>query len=166
MLRHARASIAMLGVLAVADLGPRPPPKETLLGAWSRAAESLTAPDTSWTRTTGLQPSLYIFVKRHYSIMFVPGTQPRKLFAGREPTDAEKIAAFDSFVANSGTYALKDSSLIIRPIVARVPDFMAGGTGTLAYRIRGDSLWLPQRFPWARDTTKTAEFRTTLVRLE
>ncbi len=139
-----------------------------LQGAWQTTEVSFTSPDTSWTETS-LQPSLTIFAKQHYSIMFVPGTEPRSLFAGDEPTfgsfeptDAEKLAAYDSFIANSGTYQVSGSTLTTRPMVAKNPNFMSGGSFTFTYQIEGDTLRLTFTPPWATD----AEERVTLVRLE
>ena len=147
--------------------------QETLEGAWKITEESFESPDASWTDTSP-QPSLYVFAKQHYSIMLVPSgpdgrSQPRELFSGDEPvlgstqpTDAEKVAAFDSFIANSGTYEVSDSSLTTRPIVAKTPNFMSGGALTYIYQIEGDTLRLTLKPPWAPDTERSL----TLVRLE
>lgn len=155
------AALAISCQPAVEEAGP-------LVGAWSHVELSVTTPDTSVTNTSP-QPSLYIFGKQYYSVMFVPGSEPRALFSGDEPiigslqaTDAEKIAAFDSFIANSGTYELTDSTLTTRPMVAKNPNFMSGGSLTFAYQIEGDTLRLAIRLPWASDT----ESRSMLVRLE
>ncbi len=139
-----------------------------LEGAWQTTEVSFTSPDSSWTETS-LQPSLFVFAKQHYSIMLVPGTEPRSLFAGDEPTfgsfeptDAEKLAAYDSFIANSGTYQVSGSTLTARPMVAKNPNFMSGGSLAFTYQIEGDTLRLTFTPPWATD----AEERVTLVRLE
>ena len=101
--------------------------KAPLEGAWKIVKVSYTSPDTSWTHHDP-QPSLYIFAKAHYSIMYVQDTKPRAQFAEQgNSTDEEKLAAYNSFVANSGTYDVKGSMLTIRPIVAKNPNFMSGG---------------------------------------
>jgi len=96
-------------------------------------------------------------------------SQPRELFSGdepivgsSEPTDAEKLAAYDSFIANSGTYEVSGSTLTTRPIVAKNPNFMSGGSVTYTYEIEGDTLRLTLTLPWAPEN----ETRYTLVRLE
>jgi hypothetical protein len=99
-------------------------------------------------------------------MMFVPGTTPRTPFTSGRPSAAERVTAFDSFRASSGTYQVQDSSLTIRPHVARVPNLMAGESQTYTYQLRGDSLWLTLDYPWASDTTQTARVRVRLVRLE
>ena len=147
--------------------------QETLEGAWEITEESFESPAVGWTNRSP-QPSLYIFAKQHYSIMLVPSgsdgrSQPRELFSGDEPvlgsaqpTDAEKVAAFDSFIANSGTYEVSNSSLTTRPMVAKTPNFMSSGALTYIYQIEGDSLRLTLTPPWAPDTEQSL----TLVRLE
>ena len=159
-----------LPLVAALAMGCQPATEEAgpLEGAWKYVEFSTTSPDTTSTITSP-QPSLYIFLKQHYSIMFVPGSEPRQLFSGdeptlgsAEPTDAEKLASWDSFIANSGTYELTDSTLTTRPMVAKNPNFMSGGSLTYTYQIEGDTLRLTLRAPWAPDT----EIRYTLVRLE
>ena len=147
--------------------------QETLEGAWKITEESFESPAAGWTNTRP-QPSLYIFAEQHYSIMLVPSgpggrSQPRELFSGNdpvlgsaEPTDAEKVAAYDSFIANSGTYEVSDSSLTTRPMVAKSPNVMSGESLTYTYQIEGDILQLTTTPPWAPDTEQSL----TLVRLE
>ena len=90
-----------------------------LAGSWAPAAAQ-EASDlngawivTGWSNADGEanpspQRGLYMFVVTraeggNYSMMFVPGSEPRAEFAMQgEATDQEKVAAFDSFVANSG----------------------------------------------------------------
>ena len=85
---------------------------------------------------------MYLFGDRHYSMMRVTGNQPRTLAARDSVTDAEKLAAYDSFIANAGTYEVADSTLTIHPVVARSPNFMSGGSDKYQFRISGDTLWL------------------------
>jgi hypothetical protein len=68
------------------------------------------------------QPSVFIFAKNHYSLMWVPGHMPRTLFKTQVPTAEEKVAAFDSLVASSGTYELSGSTITFRFILAKGPN--------------------------------------------
>jgi ketosteroid isomerase-like protein len=92
------------------------------------------------------QPSLFIFTKKHYNIMYVRGTEPRPLLEEESTrtslTEAELRATFEPFVANSGTYELSGSTLTTHPQVALWPNFMSGGTAVYDYRVEGNSLWL------------------------
>ncbi len=137
-------------------------------GAWRITEFSSTGPDTSYA-ISDPQPSLLIFLAGHYSQMYVPGDEPRELFSGDEPvlgalepTDAEVLTAFGSFIANSGTYEVSGSTITTRPIVAKNPNFMAGGSISYTYRVEGDTLWLTINWPWDPDV----EASFTLTRLE
>ena len=139
-----------------------------LVGAWRITEFAFASPDTSFT-ISDPQPSLMIFLTNHYSQMYVPGDEPRELFSGDEPVlgalepaDAEVLTAYESFIANSGTYELSGSTIVTRPIVAKTPNFMAGGSLLYTYRIDGDTLWLTLNLPWDPDS----ENNFTLTRLE
>jgi hypothetical protein len=171
MLPLAKTLITLCSVLLiVACQPPEPSAKGPLEGAWKGVESSFTWPDTSWTNTSP-QPSLLLFTGHYYSEMFVTagrlqyGNMPRALFKDKfRPTDSERLAAFNSFIANCGTYQMTDSTITTSPIVARNPNFMAGEWfHTFVYRVQSDSLWLTLTSPaWAPE----GKFRWTLVRLE
>ena len=117
--------------------------KKPIEGAWKVTEIVVTGADAS--NVPNPQPGLIIFGQKYYSVMWVPGSQPRTLFKGENPTDQEKIAAYDSFVANSGTYEVAGATLTLHPIVARSPNFMAGGVAKNQFRIEGTTLWLIQK---------------------
>ena len=126
-------------------------------GAWRITEFSSAGPDTSYT-ISDPQPNLLIFLTSHYSHMRVPGDEPRELFSGdepvlgaQEPTDAEVLTAFGSFIANSGTYEVSGSTITTRPIVAKNPNFMAGGSLSYTYRVESYTLWLTLNPPWDPD---------------
>lgn len=111
-----------------------------LEGAWSIVSIRVTGPDSAVGTT--VQPSVYLFGDTHYSMMRVTGNSPRALAAADSVTDAEKLAAYDSFIANTGTYEVADSTITIHPVVARSPNFMSGGSDKYHFRVSGDTLWL------------------------
>jgi len=117
--------------------------KKPIEGAWKVTEIVVTGASAS--KVPNPQPGLFIFAQKHYSVMWVPGNQPRSLFKGEDPTDEEKIAAYDSFVANSGTYEVAGATLTLHPMVARSPNFMAGGVSKFQLRIEGTTLWLTQK---------------------
>jgi len=116
-------------------------------GTWKNVEESFTSSDTSWTDKNPL-PGLFVFGKKHYSIMHARGDKPRELFADdRNRTDAEMVAAYNSFWANSGTYEISGSTITTRTIVAKNPNRMAENrTVKIKYKLDGDTLWLT--FSW------------------
>ena len=117
--------------------------KKSIEGVWKVTEIAITGAEAS--NISNPQPGLIIFTKTHYSVMWVPGNQPRSLFTGEDPTDQEKIAAYDSFVANSGTYEVAGETLTLHPVVSRSPNFMAGGAAKNQFRIEGTTLWLIQK---------------------
>lgn len=139
----------------------------SLEGAWRVTEVVVTGAESSTNKTP--QPGLYLFTKKHYSILSVGGTSPRKSFAAaKDPaklTDAEKMAryeAWDAFTANSGTYEVKGNLLTTQPIVAKNPSVM-GQAQTREFKIDGKMLTLIQKSPGGQPARET---RTTLTRVE
>jgi hypothetical protein len=87
-------------------------------------------------------PGLYIFTPTHYSMMYVIGQLPRPGFAAVDPTDAEKLTAYDTFIANTGTYEVTGDAFVTSPVVAKHPNFMGGGRDQYRFRTLADTLWL------------------------
>lgn len=111
-------------------------------GVWRIAEVTVTGANPS---TTVDPPSVIIFAKTHYSMMRVNGGAERALFKAVVPESEEKIAAYDSFIANTGTYELNGMTLTVRPTVAKHPNYMSGGYDTYEIRTSGDTLWLAGR---------------------
>src|SRR5512146_1212237 len=91
------------------------------------------------------QPSLLIITRGYYMLMFVPGDKPRTMYQAVKPTDAEKLAAFDSFLANGGTYELSGNTMTIHPTVARVQNYAAGGWTKYTVRVEGNNLYMTDK---------------------
>ena len=128
-------------LLTACERGERAEHSESPLeGAWSVANITVTGSNSA--ANTTVQPSLFLFREKHYSMMRVTGNQPRTLAATDSATDAEILAAYNSFIANTGTYEVADSTLTIHPVVARSPNYMAGGSDKYHFRVSGDTLWL------------------------
>jgi hypothetical protein len=145
---EARALISVLAVLlmsgceAPVEEAPATIPAEVgspLQGVW-RILEGEST-DTAAARSID-PPSVYIFTDSYYSIMRVIGGQPRQRFAAATATDAEKLTAYDTFIANSGSYEVTGDMITMRPLVAKNPSFMDGGSDRFQYRTAGDTLWL------------------------
>ena len=136
--RTAPIALAALAVTLLTACERKESSESPVEGAWSVASIHVTGPDSA---DTTVQPSLYLFGDKHYSMFRVTGNQPRALAATDSATDAEKLAAYNSFIANTGTYEVADSTLTTHPIVARSPNFM-GGSDIYHFRVSGDTLWL------------------------
>jgi len=97
-------------------------------GVWRISEEIM--PGANAATTIDPQSSLIIFTRGYYTEVFVMRGQPRAQVPLKDPqhlTDAEKIARYEQwrpFAANSGTYEIKDSTLIRRVIVAKNVNLM------------------------------------------
>ena len=128
-------------------------------GAWRHVSLTVTASDTTAV-TTFTEPSVYLFTAGHYS--WFAYTRPDR---PKGPlTNADKIAMFDAFFAAAGRYTVRDSTATLEAVAAKNPSNV-GMRRTFTFRVRGDTaVWTEQgRSP--KDTTKTAQVRTTMVRL-
>jgi hypothetical protein len=139
-------------------------PATGIEGAWRlarlkpAAAEAVVAP-----------AGLYVFAPGHYSVVYATaGTRPAFADDGA-PTTAEKLSAYDSFVANAGSYVVTGDTLLVRPVVSRNPGFMGGGEDRFLMRFSGDTVWLTGvvgAFRWAsgKGNGSTGSDSLTLVR--
>jgi hypothetical protein len=85
-------------------------------------------------------PSLYIFTDKHYTIIRV--LRPRPYYEDGTASDAEKLATFESFAANGGTYQVQGNRATIRPFVAKQESAMRQDRGwTSEFKVEGNSLW-------------------------
>jgi len=136
--------------------------RDSLRGVWKVTELLSRAPEEGWTAVT-TNSSLYIFTEKHYSYMFATGQ--RRLFAGdpNRPTDAEKVGAYDSFVAASGTYVLSGSTLKLNAILHKNPNEMAGHPLMYAFEVDGNTLRMTIVNP---PFSPGRERRTVLTRVE
>jgi hypothetical protein len=114
-----------------------------LEGVWRETEIVVTGANAS--NIPNPQPSLYIFTPTHYAVMGTLGDQPRQLHKALDATDQERIAAYNSFCGNAGTYEITGETLTIRPVIARMPNFMAGGFAKIQFSREGDTLLLTEK---------------------
>lgn len=111
-------------------------------GAWRLTAVTVSGANPS---TTVDQAGLFIFGTTHYSMMRIIGGAPRAPFKAANPTAEEKAVAYDTFIANTGAYELAGSTLTIRPMVSKHPNFMGGGFDIFEILREGDTLSLTSK---------------------
>jgi hypothetical protein len=131
-----------------------------LEGVWSITEAIVTSPDGTSTTIEG-QPGLYFFSDGHYSATLIE-TDSHQPYPER-PTDEERLAAYDNFIANAGTYEISDSTLTVTILLSKNPNAMTGRPFTYDYELDDDSLALTLRAAWA---PRDGEIRYRLVRLE
>lgn len=120
-----------------------------LEGNWQHVEYSYESKDTSFT-WTNLQPSIYIFGEKYYSMMMIHGEEARPLVPdglGMRSLDRDQLLSIVlPLTANSGTYEIDGNSFTIDPIVAMWPNFMESGTWTFTFEMRDGYLWLTRNF--------------------
>jgi hypothetical protein len=158
----------LTGLLAVSAGCSNPPqvpeehdnvPASPFAGAWIITETTKVTPDSTWTNPSP-PTGLYIFTGSHFSNMLIDGSGPRSLFPPRA-TPEQRLAAYDPFIADAGTYEFNDSLLITNNIIAKVPNVMNAQV-VYRYRISGDSLTLTFSGAWA---PSDGEITYRLVRL-
>ncbi len=116
--------------------------ENVLEGVW-RIDQAQTVDSTGQTTNDYPQTNVVIFTAGHYSFVWTFGSETRPLAAERwNPTDAEKIEAYNSIIVNTGTYELTGSTLVTRPIAAKSQEYVGGGYSDYEYRVEGDTLYL------------------------
>jgi hypothetical protein len=97
-------------------------------GVWKVTQVASRSPGGEWEPRPAPYVSQFIFTDKHYSYMYVPGSEPRGRFAGgpNAPSDAEKIAAYQSFVGATGSYSLSGRALTMNALVHKNPNEMGG----------------------------------------
>lgn len=140
-------------------------PQSLLQGVWKVLEVSSRMAGADWTVATPPHLSVYIFTPKHYSYMFAPGAGPRRLFAAdpNRPSDTEKIAAYDSIVASSGTYMLEGTTLIMTALLHKNPNEMTGEPLRYTVEIERNELRLTIANP---PFAPGRERRTRLTRIE
>ncbi len=134
-----------------------------LEGEWTVVEQASRVPGGVWVTTGAPHRSVYIFTPTHYSFMFTR-PEPRPPFAGdpNRPSGAEKVRAYDSFVAGAGTYALEGAMLTLVALVHKNPSEMTGEALRYAVEIQQDTVRLTITNP---PFLPGREWRTVLARL-
>jgi hypothetical protein len=136
---------------------------KSLEGVW-RLSEISTTGDDGGTKQIS-QPSMYLFTKKHYSIIYVSSDKPRPESDVAKMTADEMQDVFvKSFVANAGTYEYKNGKLTVHPMVAKSPGYMKEGTwSTYSVKMDGSGLTLVTDSSSSGPSTRTSTFKLTRV---
>lgn len=127
-------SLTVVAVALVA-LSPCTASAQSIEGAW-RLAEYSSPDGPTYTDP----PSLMIFADGYYSRVFVRTNDTRQPL-NEASTDADRVAAWNPFVSNSGTYTISGSTLTLLATVAKMPSTNRT-PNTWEFRIEGNTLRL------------------------
>lgn len=129
----ARALLLALALSTLVASGSSNAQSNRLKGAWKVVAITPAGGRTD----VAPQPGLYIFTERHYSVQRVIAARPP---LPEKPSDADLLAAFGPFTANSGTYEVKGATLTTTALVAKNPNAMAGQSSISALTFEGSQV--------------------------
>ena len=118
-----RSVTIALAVLLLMGVGASAQKKAGIEGVWT-LTEMTTTGDNAGTRQM-TQPSMYLFTKNHYSIIYVSSAAERPdVDVSKATADELRNVFVQSFVANAGTYEVKGGKIIFHPMVAKSPGYM------------------------------------------
>jgi hypothetical protein len=94
-------------------------------------------------------PNLWIFTQKHFSHVEDPGWfGKQRSDLPEEPTAKQMEAAYSRFIARSGTYEVKGSTITFLPMVSKDPNLTNAPVPTsLDFKFEGDSLIIYLRQP-------------------
>ena len=92
-------------------------------------------------------PNLFIVTKKYWSLTNIAAaTGSRPDLPQKGATDAQKVAAWTTFVGLAGTYEVKGNMVTSRTIVAKNPSEMAPGNFTTnEFKFEGDTLTMTEK---------------------
>ena len=96
------------------------------LVAWlaSRSAYRLGKQSEEGTEKSEIaNPNMMMFTAKHYAMMRIGGEGERELLP-EEPTDEQRLAAYQRFMANAGAYKVDGNMLVTHTKIARSPNAM------------------------------------------
>lgn len=136
-MKRAVSCLGVVIVFGIVSMALAQQPKKNLRGTW-KVVEVNGGPEGT---NKSPQPGLFMFTDRYYSAMRVTGTKPRPKFASNTvATDAEKLASYDGFFAQAGTYDVSGTTVTTRPLVAKAEFPMTGPPSKAEVKIDGDTL--------------------------
>jgi hypothetical protein len=149
------SGIAALAVVTIAWHSRAPTSNPALQGAWT-----VTSWEVGGETLSSPQPGMIVFTETHYTMMYVNDAEPRPGYEGETMTDAETLAAYGTFTANSGRYEVNGNEITTRAYVAKDPNYMGDwpeNANVYTFRLEGETLHLqwPSDWPDQRSATLT-----------
>ena len=135
-----------------------------LPGAWRLVETAVRTPGGAWDLRPAPQGGLFVFSARHYSFFYVRGAAARPRFGdANRPTDAERAATYDTFIAGAGTYTFDGRLALLTADFLKNPNEMTGEVWPWHADFRGDTLRFVHENP---PFLPGRDWRWTLIRVE
>lgn len=121
------ATLLMFGCRSVGTAAIERSEHLSLKGAWRLVETAVRLPGQPWDARRAPQGGLFVFSARHYSYFYVRGMSPRPKFNdANRPTDAERAATFDTFIAGAGSYTFDGRAARLSTDFRKNPNEMTG----------------------------------------
>ena len=118
---------------------------QSIKGAWEYEKVIVNNQDGE-TVIDEMQPSLLMFMDKHYSIAFVRSTEARELLpegVNRENMTPEQWKNMGmTYVSNSGVYEISGNKINLMPTIAFFPNYMNGGSVSWEFEVKEKELIL------------------------
>lgn len=99
---------------------------QNVAGAWRLDEIARTGADAKTAKFSN--PNIYLFTKRHFSIIRVEGDKPRSTESWTKMTSDQVIDTYiKQFTASGGTYEMKGDTLTMKTTIAKNPNIMTRG---------------------------------------
>jgi hypothetical protein len=162
-MRKAKTIIACLTALVVLVIVQSAAAQgNRLQGVWKTTELSMSGPNAF--KNSNPQPDLWIFAKTHYCSAAITSEKPRPNQPVEKATDAQKLAIWDAFDADAGTYEVKGTTLIMQAVVAKDPeDMQPGKPHIFDFKIEGNTLLLTLKVNQDGPLPNPLQFKLTRV---
>ena len=149
-MRLVRSATAVMVLLLLAALTASAQARNPLVGVWT-VAEGTTLPSGSVRENP---KGMLIFSGRHFSWIIFFGKRP-DYRSPAEATDPQKVAVFETFGANAGTYTVSGSTVTLHLEAAKHPYMHAPGyTEEWNFKTDGNTLTMTNARGGVRKLTR------------
>jgi hypothetical protein len=138
-MKKSLVAIACMAALAILLAVQSAAAQGKLEGIWKKTEVTVAGPNAQ--KIPHPQPNVCIFAKKYYSFTEVEGEKPRPDQPLEKATDAQKVAAWEPFSAEAGTYEVKGTTITFHVVVEKDPEGMKPGSFyTGDFKIEGNTL--------------------------
>lgn len=144
-MRNLSIALVSVALLSSRTAGGQGRPR-CIQGVWQVMQVTITGPNPRTTSLPEPRPNLALFTAKHYSHLQVTSEGPRPIPADMAKATAEELrAVWGPFSGEAGTYEIGNTTMTMRPIVAKNPAAMTSGAfTTYAIKLQGDTLWISE----------------------
>ena len=159
-----RSSNVVQGIPSSNTRRLEPTSAPSLQGAWRLVETAVRLTGQPWDVRPAPQGGLFLFSSQHYSYFYIRGAEARTRFKdANRPSEAERAATYDSFVAGAGGYSYDGQTALLHTDFRKNPNEMTGEVWRWETEASADTLRFIFKNP---PFLPGRDWRLTLVRIE